>query len=516
MRNKSRHPTELKIRESESGSTVRIKRISPIVAEKRLGVQYLLDGKWKEEYKHWKCYSKNFADQISKARLDRIGGYHAYSTLWCSKFQYSCPVLRWNESQLSKVQKTIIGKSLSAAGYNSKMSRAVVFGPSQFGGIEWESALGILIYEQLKMLIGSLRLGDKVGKLLMIQLTWLQLIAGIETPILEETKQLQFLPKVWLTKLREKLRKLNITIELGQCWKPEKQRENDYCIMEYVMRYLPERMWNSINLCRLYLQAVTMADITTFDGTVIPKTVCEVQKPYRQSRLKFPVPIRPSKEDRKPWQYFIRHRTNKKLVLHTPLGRHPGVDVALAISSKQKILPWVKLKMVKVKSHIPIEEAQNQFHWEVNDLADKLATTVRQKVENQEERAALPILLEGSIVGCRVEGILCGNEMKKKVREQIGTVDLINYLCYKYLWTKEIFSSIDWLAHGVALNRIPQVNRITVTNIIHGWTATKQRRCREGGTYSPACQLCGKVEDAHHIWTCKDEKFKQHRRKKTQ
>ena len=52
MRNKSRHPTELKIRESESGSTVRIKRISPIVAEKRLGVQYLLDRKWKEEYKH--------------------------------------------------------------------------------------------------------------------------------------------------------------------------------------------------------------------------------------------------------------------------------------------------------------------------------------------------------------------------------------------------------------------------------------------------------------------------------
>ena len=150
--------------------------------------------------------------------------------------------------------------------------------------------------------MGSLRLGDKVGKLLTIQLTWLQLIAGIETPILEETKQLRFLPNIWLTKLRDKLRKLNITIELGQCWKPEKQRENDYCIMEYVMRYLPERMWNSINLCRLYLQAVTMADITTFDGTVIPKIVYEVRKPYRQSRLKFPVPTRPSKEDRKPWQ----------------------------------------------------------------------------------------------------------------------------------------------------------------------------------------------------------------------
>ena len=217
MRNKGRHPTELKIKESESGNKVRIKRISPIVAEKRLGVQYSLDGKWKEEYKHWKRYSKNFADQISKARLDRINGYHAYSTLWCSKFRYSCPVLGWNESQLSKVQKTIIGKSLSAAGYNSKMPRAVVFGPSQYGGMEWDSAIGILIYEQLKMLMGSLRLGDKVGKLLTIQLTWLQLIAGIETPILEETKQLRFLPNIWLTKLRDKLRNLNITIELGQC-----------------------------------------------------------------------------------------------------------------------------------------------------------------------------------------------------------------------------------------------------------------------------------------------------------
>ena len=53
-----------------------------------------------------------------------------------------------------------------ASEYSSKMARAVVFGPRIYGGMCWESPYGILLYEQIKLVLGSLRVEDTVGKLL--------------------------------------------------------------------------------------------------------------------------------------------------------------------------------------------------------------------------------------------------------------------------------------------------------------------------------------------------------------
>lgn len=84
-----------------------------------------------------------------------------------------------------KIQQMIIGNSLAVAGFSSKMPRAVVFGPVRYGGMRWESPYSILLHAQIKMLIGSLRLNDTVGKLIRLQLRWLQVLAGTTTPVLE-------------------------------------------------------------------------------------------------------------------------------------------------------------------------------------------------------------------------------------------------------------------------------------------------------------------------------------------
>ena len=58
----------------------------------------------------------------------------------------------------------------------------------------------------------------------------------------------------------------------------------------------------------------------------------------------------------------------------------PDTDIALAMQHTRDTLPWIKLRTNKVKSHIAVEEASNEFYWEANDLADKLATEARAKV----------------------------------------------------------------------------------------------------------------------------------------
>ena len=83
------------------------------------------------------------------------------------------PIFGFYKSQLVNIQKRIIGSSLAVAGYNSKMPRAVVFGHTIYGGMNWESPYSILVFEQIKIVMGSIRMNNTIGKLLHIQMTWL-------------------------------------------------------------------------------------------------------------------------------------------------------------------------------------------------------------------------------------------------------------------------------------------------------------------------------------------------------
>ena len=81
------------------------------------------------------------------------------------------------------MQRLIIGPCLSASGFCSKMPRAVVYGPVELGVMAWDNSGVIFLFEKLKMLIGSVRLQDKVGQIITLQLSWLQLFDGSSTPV---------------------------------------------------------------------------------------------------------------------------------------------------------------------------------------------------------------------------------------------------------------------------------------------------------------------------------------------
>ena len=311
---------ELILTESESGRRITIPRISPGKAEKRLGVWYCIDGNWQMEYKNWKEFTKSFADKLAKARVDRLGGSHAYKSLWCAKFRYIAPVVGLTKHELLQIQKTIIGRSLSASGYSSKMPRAVVFGPAKYGGMQWESPYSITLYEQLKIFIGSIRLGDTVGKILKIQLQWLQIHAGTSVPIMEESTGLNYIQDCWLKALHLKMVESNVKVHIADIWIPTKIRKNDIIIMDYVKKYLPEDYWGPVNQCRLYMRALTVSDLTTYDGTIIPESVYKLVGPYRESRLSYPIQQRPRKNIRKKWEYFIQHITEASKKVLIPLG----------------------------------------------------------------------------------------------------------------------------------------------------------------------------------------------------
>ena len=317
---KSRFDKEMLLYESETKEQIPIPRNTANDSVKRLGVWSTCDGTWKTEVRLWLEYSKEFSSKINRAGLSRQEGYLAYHAMWIAKFRYSASVISYSLNQLKEIQSSIMGACLSAAGYCKKMPRAVVYGPTSWGGMEWDNILVLSLYEKLKLLIGSIRLDDKVGQLIKVQLSWLQLFSGSSTPLLELKTSIPYLPKGWLTNIHQLLVETGIQVELSSGWIPTIQREEDQVLMDIVHNKIPEWAWAGINRCRLYLKVNTITDIVTLDGKYIPADIRMVKRKLRESALNFPLQLRPNKDDIEQWTYLLGQISSNGH-LFTPLGK---------------------------------------------------------------------------------------------------------------------------------------------------------------------------------------------------
>ena len=203
------------IKESESKEYLTIPRKSGKDTEKRLGVWNSCDGVWHVESANWNEYSASFGKKVRLAGLGRKAGRLAYHSMWLAKFRFSAPVIGFTVTQVGKVQKAILSPCLAAAGYCSKMPHAVVHGPEKWGGMDWDHCGIMLLYEKLKLLIGSIRLQDKVGSILVLQLSWLQLFAGSSTPILQSSIVIPYLPRGWVATVHHHLVHYGVQVEIS-------------------------------------------------------------------------------------------------------------------------------------------------------------------------------------------------------------------------------------------------------------------------------------------------------------
>ena len=122
----------------------------------------------------------------------------------------------------------------------------------------------------------------------------LQIEAGTQGPILN-TKTTQPFEKwttdTWLHSVKDYLRSCNGKIKLPLQWLPRIQREGDKFIMNmFYKKYKKhKKILAQLNRCRVYLQVLTVADITTSLGTRISRKILHGNKiPGRKSTFRWP------------------------------------------------------------------------------------------------------------------------------------------------------------------------------------------------------------------------------------
>ncbi len=116
-------------------------------------------------------------------------------------------------------------------------SRAIVFGPARYAGLDLPALYSNESIGQLRLLLGHLRLRDKTAKIILIDISYLQLLIGSATLFFNlPYKAYNFHGEDgWLVSIWRVLSIIRFKLAIQQAYVPKPPRENNITLMDYIV-----------------------------------------------------------------------------------------------------------------------------------------------------------------------------------------------------------------------------------------------------------------------------------------
>ena len=314
-------PATMEVKYTETNSNVTIPRKNVEDAPRVLGCHIAADGTWSAEVGKWRAEAARFAKKVKTSHFTRTCGSKIYPAIWLAKLRYIAAVVCFTTKDSEKINNQVVFQCLPASGYNSHFPREVVYGPSKFGGLQWESCVSLQIVEKIKFFLLHVRREDKLGKLLQILTESVQLQSGLETPVLDTPHQWNiWVEKTWLSNVKEGLDLIkggiHTTFKV-----PTIQRKHDRALMAIFSSWgIKKTDMEAINRCRIYLSVIFVSDITEYNGLNVISEVVNVKR-FRRSNLQWSRQVRPALGDRRVWGKYIGRLCFNTNELITSLGK---------------------------------------------------------------------------------------------------------------------------------------------------------------------------------------------------
>jgi hypothetical protein len=154
-------------------------------------------------------------------------------------------------------------------------------------------------------------------------MTYLQLLSGSGNLFLNQPEhKFRWLEPGWLQSVWAFTSRYSFTFLYPAGWIPKKPREHDVFLMEaFNKQNIPISYLKILNCCRLYLQVITMSDISTADGlTILPDIKRGIRLETRTSHLLWPIQGDLSQTDWQVWCQYLR-RFEERGKLSQPMGK---------------------------------------------------------------------------------------------------------------------------------------------------------------------------------------------------
>ena len=243
------------------------------------------------------------------------------------KLLYALHGTSFSRKQCGQINSIIRRTVLPRLRLNRNFPSAVLYGPMEYGGLEFPETYTLQDQVQLDYLIKQLWWDKVVANDFLVALDSVQMCSGFVMSILEATTvSIEYLSPSYIIDLRTRLAEMKAYMWIERCWTPKLQREGDAALMEHFAQcpQISRAMLRKANAVHIYLPVVTIADLADVRGTFIPAGML-TGKWQAGSDLKWPYQPLPSATF---WSTF-RRCLRLTFSTETPPYHHPSHSLDL-------------------------------------------------------------------------------------------------------------------------------------------------------------------------------------------
>ena len=313
-------PGELQTHPSFTLPPVTVPRLDIMQAHKTLGCLVAANGSQEPQFQELVRLSKKWASTNRTSGLLAKDILLSYYSRLHPQLTYRFSTSNLSHSQCETLMRIILPVLINAHHIQRHFKYSLAMAPPRYGGLNLTHHFYTLLFLKLQKFIYHIRQKDKSGKLLSISLETTQLQLGTSTPFfsIPHSTWSHLVTHTWSTHLFYILEKCYISVTYPSLWVPSPQRVNDHLLMDVFISHIrdPKTLY-MLNACRIYLQVLSIADITSLDGTFLLSNIHEGEN-YRTSTLRWPT----QKIPRTWWSVWSSNLTTyiAPLVHRNPLG----------------------------------------------------------------------------------------------------------------------------------------------------------------------------------------------------
>jgi hypothetical protein len=314
----------VQVTDTSSGNIQTLKYLPPTVAHKTLGHNKEPAGLQKAQFRTLKKKSDQITDFLTSSQLTREEAWIYYYACYIAAVSYPLTASTLTFQQLDVIQRKAMLKLVAQCGFNWDTMKEVLYGPISLVGATFHHLYNQGI-SQVTYFLNHWRRNSIVGNLLRCTLAWLHFSVGISFSVLEDTSSnLPHLESKWIQSMRVFLSSIQATIQVDQPSIPSTQRQYDRHLMDVIVmsnRFKPAEI-KRLNYCRLYLQVVTLSDITKPNGIDLDPTLLEGRPSWQSTTPRWHTKRqeRPSEKVWKLWRKANTLWSDTDNRLYHPLG----------------------------------------------------------------------------------------------------------------------------------------------------------------------------------------------------
>jgi hypothetical protein len=177
-------PAELYLTAGYNPLPIAVPRLCPSEGFRTLGVHISPSGSMQLSVRKLQEASLAYTTAITGSRLNRSAALWSYLLYLMPKLTYPAPALTLSQEECHEILSPSLMAVLPKLHVNRHTAQPIVHGPATLGGFHLPTIFSEQGSGQLTYFTGHVSLQYKTGKLLLISLTYLQVLSGSCSPIL--------------------------------------------------------------------------------------------------------------------------------------------------------------------------------------------------------------------------------------------------------------------------------------------------------------------------------------------